>query len=214
LVHAQPSKSGLGELVTQLPPTLLGIFASVSVILPNSRMSSACGDVVSRGGVRLVQAVNRLPAFRAASVSTTTCPVYEGYLDCHPDGTPHRSLYSTAGDPAVSRCVLRPQARMSADGRLCCKSLKTPGDKFPARSRNKPRSLIDVASGSLPKSPVSLSPDDEVPHMFTRKPRLQLEKFAINGAKRLLRHNRHITNYCGAQERAEFAAAFGGCSGS
>src|SRR3954464_8780662 len=77
----------------------------------------------------------------------------------------------------------------SGSGRLCCKSLKTPGDKFPARSRNKPRSLIDVASGSLPKSPVSLSPGDEVPHMFTRKPRLQLEKFAINGAKRLLQHN-------------------------
>jgi hypothetical protein len=37
---------------------------------------------------------------------------------------------------------------------------------------------------------VSLSPGDEVPHMFTRKPRLQLEKFAINGAKRLLQHNR------------------------
>ena len=67
--------------------------------------------------------------------------------------------------------------------RLCCKSLKTPGEKFPARRRNKSRSLIDVASGSLPKSPVSLSPGDEVPHMFTRKPRLQLEKFAINGAK-------------------------------
>jgi hypothetical protein len=78
---------------------------------------------------------------------------------------------------------------MSGVGRLCCKSLKTPGDKFPARSRNKPRSLIDVAPGSLPKSPVSLSPGDEVPHMFTRKPRLQLEKFAINGAKRLLQHN-------------------------
>ena len=29
--------------------------------------------------------------------------------------------------------------------------------------------------------------------MFTRKPRLQLEKFAINGAKRLLQHNRHLT---------------------
>jgi hypothetical protein len=72
--------------------------------------------------------------------------------------------------------------RESALGRLCCKSLKTPGDKFPARSRNKPRSLIDVA-------PVSLSPGDEVPQMFTRKPRLQLEKFAINGAKRLLQHN-------------------------
>src|ERR1700730_9590287 len=64
-----------------------------------------------------------------------------------------------------------------------------PGDKFPAGRRNKSRLLIDVASGSLPKSPVSLSPDDEVAHMFTRKPRLQLAKFAINGAKRLLQHN-------------------------
>jgi hypothetical protein len=26
--------------------------------------------------------------FRATSVSTTTCPVYEGYPDCHPDGAP------------------------------------------------------------------------------------------------------------------------------
>src|SRR6185312_12356191 len=83
---------------------------------------------------------------------------------------------------------------------------KTPGDKFPARSRNKPRSLIDVASGSLPKSPVSLSPGDEVPHMFTRKPRLQLEKFAINGAKRLLQHNRHIA----AQRRCGVMSAAGG----
>jgi len=36
---------------------------------------------------------------------------------------------------------------------------------------------------------VGLSPGDEAPHMFTRKPRLQLKKFAINGAKRLLQHN-------------------------
>ena len=85
-------------------------------------------------------------------------------------------------------------AHSQLGGRLCCKSLKTPGDKFPARGRNKPRSLIDVASGSLPKSPVSLSPGDEVPHMFTRKRRLQLEKFAINGAKRLLQHNLPISD--------------------
>jgi hypothetical protein len=82
--------------------------------------------------------------------------------------------------------------------RLCCKSLKTRGDQSPARRPNKPRSLIDVASGSLPKSPVSLSPGDEVPHMFTRKPRLQLEKFAINGAKRLLQHNLPTADSCTA----------------
>ena len=48
--------------------------------------------------------------------------------------------------------------------RLCCKSLKTPGDKFPAKSRSKPRSLIGMASGSLPRSLVSSSLSDEVPH--------------------------------------------------
>jgi hypothetical protein len=58
--------------------------------------------------------------------------------------------------------------------RFCCKSLKKPGDKFPARRRNKPRLLIDVASGSLRKSPVSLSPmivrrtDDRV-RLYTRR---------------------------------------------
>jgi len=46
---------------------------------------------------------------------------------------------------------------------------------------------------------VSLSPGDEVPHMFTRKPRLQLEKFAINGAKRLLQHNRHFSTIVALQ---------------
>ena len=34
--------------------------------------------------------------------------------------------------------------------------------------------------------------------MFTRKPRLQLEKFAINGAKRLLQHNLPTGDICGA----------------
>jgi hypothetical protein len=62
-------------------------------------------------------------------------------------------------------------------------NLKTSGDKSPTRRRNKP--LADMwASGSLLKPPVSLSPGDEVLHMFTRKPRLQLEKLAINGAKK------------------------------
>src|SRR3984893_4512606 len=75
--------------------------------------------------------------------------------------------------------------------RFCCESLKTPGDKFPPRRQNKPRSLIDVASGSLARSPVSLSPGDEVPHMFTRKPHPRLEEFAITCTKRLLQQNRH-----------------------
>ena len=74
---------------------------------------------------------------------------------------------------------------------ILLQSLKTPGDKFPTTRQNKPRSLIDVASGSLARSPVSLSPGDEVPHMFTRKPHPRLEEFAITCTKRLLQQNRH-----------------------
>jgi hypothetical protein len=37
---------------------------------------------------------------------------------------------------------------------------------------------------------VSLSSGDEVPHIFTRKSRLQPGEFLITSAKRLLQHNR------------------------
>ena len=50
--------------------------------------------------------------------------------------------------------------------------------------------IRETAMGvSLPKSPVRSSSGDEVPHMFTRKPRLRPGKFSIRGAKRLLQHN-------------------------
>jgi hypothetical protein len=42
--------------------------------------------------------------FRATSVSTTTCPVYEGYPDCHPDGAPQWSLYSSSRRSGHSSC--------------------------------------------------------------------------------------------------------------
>ena len=65
----------------------------------------------------------------------------------------------------------------STHGRYCCKSPKLMSDKFLAGILNKPRSPIDVAAGSLPKSPVSLSLDDEVPHIFIRKSRLWPREF-------------------------------------
>ena len=65
---------------------------------------------------------------------------------------------------------------MSAIGRYCCKSPKLMRGNFPARGRSKSKSPIDMASGSLPKSPVSLSLGDEVPHMCTRKTRQRLGK--------------------------------------
>jgi hypothetical protein len=45
------------------------------------------------------------------------------------------------------------------------------GDKFLPRKPNRQRLLIDVASGPLAKSPLNFHQGDEVPHMFTRKPR-------------------------------------------
>src|SRR5262249_7273601 len=68
----------------------------------------------------------------------------------------------------------------------CCKSRKLPGDNFPAITRTNRRPPLCVASITLPRSPVSLSSGDEVPHIFTRKSRLQSGEFLISSAKRLL----------------------------
>jgi hypothetical protein len=75
---------------------------------------------------------------------------------------------------------------MTGYGRYCCKSPKLPGDNFPAVRRSDRRPPICVVSITLPRSPVSLSPGDEVPHIFTRKSRLPPREFLITSAKRLL----------------------------
>src|SRR5215510_10984921 len=80
---------------------------------------------------------------------------------------------------------------MSAFDRYCCKSPKLPGDNFPAVRRSDRRPPIYVVSITLPRSPVSLSSGDEVPHIFTRKSRLQPGEFLITSAKRLLQQYRH-----------------------
>ena len=64
--------------------------------------------------------------------------------------------------------------------RLCCKSRKFQGDEFFAKTRNRKRSLIHVTS---------ITRGDEVPHVFTRKTRLQPAEFLIPSAKRVLQHN-------------------------
>src|SRR6516225_999934 len=71
----------------------------------------------------------------------------------------------------------------------CCKSPKSPDDNFPAKRRSDQRPPISAASNALPRSPVSLSSGDEVPHIFTRKSRLQPGEFLIPSGKRLLQHN-------------------------
>src|SRR5262245_54240274 len=70
--------------------------------------------------------------------------------------------------------------------RYCCKSPKLSGDNFPAIRRSDRRAAIFIASVALAKSLTSLSSGDEVPHIFTRKSRLQPREFLISSAKRVL----------------------------
>jgi hypothetical protein len=62
---------------------------------------------------------------------------------------------------------------------------KLQGRDFFAKTRNGKQSTIRIISIALPKSPVSFARGDEVPHIFTRKPRLQPAEFLITSAKRL-----------------------------
>src|SRR5437899_3427599 len=92
---------------------------------------------------------------------------------------------------------------MSLIGRLCCKSPKLPGDKILAIRRTNRRPPIYTASVTLPSSPASSSSGDEVPHIFTRKSRLQPGEFLITSAKRLLQQYRHIASvHCDAPIRS------------
>ena len=84
----------------------------------------------------------------------------------------------------------------------CCKSPKLPGDNFPAVRRSEQRTPIRVASITLPRSPVSLSSGDEVPHIFTRKSRLRPGEFLITCAKRLLQQNLPGADSCTATKTA------------
>ena len=77
--------------------------------------------------------------------------------------------------------------------RLCCKSRKLQGHEFFVKTRNGKQSPIRIDAVALSKSPVNLTLGDEVPHIFTRKPRPRPLEFLILGAKRLLQHNRGLS---------------------
>jgi hypothetical protein len=57
----------------------------------------------------------------------------------------------------------------------------------PRRNRSLPP--IDVSSSAPPKLPASSSPVDVVPRMIIRSLRLELGKFVLSDAKRLLQRN-------------------------
>src|ERR1039458_4116991 len=64
-----------------------------------------------------------------------------------------------------------------------------------------------MASGLLPKSPVSSSLCDEVPHIFIPKSHLEPREFLISSAKRLLQHNLPIADSRTAIKSLRFSRA-------
>jgi hypothetical protein len=83
----------------------------------------------------------------------------------------------------------------SESGRYCCKSPKWFGTDFFVRKQQSPRSPIHWSPDTFPKSPMSLSPGNEVPHIFTQKSRQQPRKILISSGKRLLQQNRPRADY-------------------
>jgi hypothetical protein len=86
----------------------------------------------------------------------------------------------------------------AASCRFCCKSPKWPGANFPAVKKSDRRPRIDVAPITLPRSPASLSSRNEVPHIFTRKSRVQPKEILITSAQRLLQQNLPDPDSCSA----------------
>jgi hypothetical protein len=86
--------------------------------------------------------------------------------------------------------------------RYCCKSPKLPGANFLAVKKSDRRPPIDVAPITLPRSPASLSSGNEVPHIFTRKSRVQPKEILITSAKRLLQQNLPQADICSAAKES------------
>jgi hypothetical protein len=60
---------------------------------------------------------------------------------------------------------------------------------FSAKQQNKRQPSVDVASNAPPKSPVSSSQNEVVPHINIRSPRPQPGKIVVNDPKRVLQQN-------------------------
>src|ERR1700686_3151885 len=100
--------------------------------------------------------------------------------------------------PASRKNGLFAAVHESGFGRYCCKSPKLPGANFLAVKKSDRRTPIDVASITLPRSPSSISSGNEVPHLSTRKSRVQPKEILITSAKRLLQQNLPEGDSCSA----------------
>jgi hypothetical protein len=91
----------------------------------------------------------------------------------------------------VTERRFRATAWMSVIGRnVLQKYRKLQRHEFFAKTTSAIRSLIRIPSIALPKSPVSLTREDQSPQVFTPKTRLQSAEFLITCAKRLLQQYR------------------------
>src|ERR1700738_139799 len=76
-----------------------------------------------------------------------------------------------------------------------------PAANFSAVKKSDRRPPVDVTSITFPRSPASFPSGDEVPHIFTRKSRVQPKEILITSAKRLLQQNlpKAVVSNCSKQ---------------
>src|SRR6202022_946915 len=108
---------------------------------------------------------------------------------------------STYRPQHLNKQTLQRHDRGASSCRYFFKSPKLLGYNFLAIRRSDPRPPIFTVSITLPRSPVSLSSGDEVPHIFTRNSRLRSEEFLITSAKRLLQQYLPLPDSCSAANR-------------
>ena len=147
-----------------------------------------CGDVATQQPER----IRRIGVFTGLNIlekSTATIPVVLVGTNDPSGGGFGASLSRPVGNVTGFSSGLPAVLASAALCRFCCKSPKLPGADFLAVRQSDRRPPIDVAPITLPRSPASLSSGDEVPHIFTRKSRVQPKEILIASAKRLLQQN-------------------------
>jgi hypothetical protein len=110
-----------------------------------------------------------------------------------------------------STSVSGPSGGWALACRYCCKSPKWPGANFLAVKKSDRRPPIDVTPITLPRSPASLSSGNEVPHIFTRKSRVQPKEILITSAKRLCNKTCQLRTHA-PQQTAFFSRRLTGSS--
>ena len=109
----------------------------------------------------------------------------------------NRQPSTVCGTPVSNGLIPPPNSDMPASSANVCfwadcvaKLESCSGKNFSRKQEAGDDHRFRIPSVAVPKSPVSLTREDQSPHVFTRKTRLQPAEFLITCAKRLLQHNR------------------------